>query len=253
MIWGIGFPSVWYVLTSRLFLSVPESVPDARHAAVMAEMKAANAVSLALFGVLMVSLVVFADSLTADVEAKRYRKLRTLPVSPSADFVGRFLAATGFACVAYVVVVAVGALDGAAYTLRGPASIPVVAASLGLLSLVGLSLAVVVTHVVAQGEYVVGATNFLLLVGYFLTGFNGVVPGTVPERTRGLVNLLPNSLATRLQVYHTTDVAATGPFSPPVAPSDPVHVGLLFAWAGVLAAVAVIVMRRGIYARRGGA
>ncbi|MFB6151682.1 MAG: ABC transporter permease [Haloarculaceae archaeon] len=254
LIWGFGFPAFWYLLTSAMFLPGADQVGGA---AVLADVKGATAVSLGLFGVLTVTLVAFASGLSIDVTEKRYRKLRSLPVAPSADFAGRFLAGIAVAAVSYAVVLAVGSLDGADYALRSPASVGVVAGSFVLFSLVGVSVAVLVTWVVADPEMVTGITNAILLVTFFLTGYNGMTPGMLPEKTRWVVNVAPNALAARLEMYHLTETAATasrtrGGVTPPPLPTGPEHVALLAGWALVLGAAATVLMDRGIYAGEAG-
>ena len=256
IIWGFGFPAFWYVMTSLLFL------PDAGELSpgvALGEVKGATAVSLGLFGVLTVTLVAFASGLGADLTAKRYRKLRSLPVSPSADFAGRYLAGVAVAAVSYVLVLLVGLIDGAEYTLHGPGSILVVTGSFLLFSLVGVSLAVLVTWLVEDSEIVVGITNAILLVSFFLTGYNGTNPGLLPTESRQIVNIAPNSLASRLQTFHLTETPATAPagaqaggVTPPSLPVEPKFVALLAVWAVVLGVVASFLMDRAVYSGEGG-
>jgi ABC-2 type transport system permease protein len=254
IIWGFGFPAFWYVLTSTMFLPGAETVGGP---AALASMKGGAAVALGLFGVLTVTLVTFAGGLTKDVSRKRYRKLRSLPVAPSADFAGRYVAGVAVAAVSYVVVLFVGYLDGAAYALRSPGSLGVLVGSFALFSLVGVSAAVLVTWVTSDTEVVVGIANAILLVSYFLTGYNGLTPGLLPERTQWVVNVAPNSLAARLQVWHFTDTPATasGGHAGVAAVRMPVgveYVALLVAWALVLGVAASVAMDRGIYGGEGG-
>ena len=253
IIWGFGFPAFWYVLSSVLFLPDAESVGGP---AVLADIKGATAVSLGLFGVLTVTLVAFAGGLSSDLTEKRYRKLRSLPVSPTADFAGRFLAGVVVAAVSYLLVVLVGLLDGAEYALRGPGSVPVVVCSFVLFAAVGVSVAVAVTWVVSDPEVVVGITNAILLVSFFLTGYNGTNPGFLPESSRQLVNVVPNSLASRLQMWHLTEAgrsgATRGGVAPPSLPAGVEYVALLAGWAVVCGAFASYLMSRGIYSGEGG-
>lgn len=255
IIWGFGFPTFWYLLTSFAFLPDAETVGGP---AVLADIKGATAVSLGLFGVLTVTLVVFAGALTVDLTEKRYRKLRSLPVAASADLAGRFVAVLGVAAVSYCLVLAVGYLDGAAYAVRGVSSVVVVVGSFVLFSLVGVSIAVFVTWLVEDTDVVLGITNAILLVSYFLTGFNGLSPGMLPETTRDIVNVAPNALAARLQVWHLTDIQATaadGSSSGLTPPSLPVGTGslaLLVTWAVLLCAFGIAVMTRGVYRGEGG-
>ena len=256
IIWGFGFPAFWYFLTSLLFL------PDAgelNSSVAIADIKGATAVSLGLFAVLTVTLVAFAGGLGNDLSQKRYRKLRSLPVAPSADFAGRYLAGVAVAAVAYVLVLLVGLVDGASYALRGPPSLLVVTGSFLLFSLLGVSVAVVVTWLVEDSEIVVGITNAILLVSFFLTGYNGMTPNLLPESSRPIVNIAPNSLAARLQTFHLTETPAelpvgaeSGGLSPPGLPVGLEFVALLVGWAAVFAVAASYLMDRAIYSGEGG-
>jgi ABC-2 type transport system permease protein len=256
IIWGFAFPAFWYFLTSLLFLPDAE---DLGPEVALAEIKGATAVSLGLFGVLTVTLVAFASGLGNDLTQKRYRKLRSLPVAPSADFAGRYLAGIAVAAVAYVLVLLIGLVDGASYTLHGPASIFVVTGTFLLFSLVGVSVAVLVTWLVNDSEIVVGITNAILLVSFFLTGYNGMTPGVLPQDTRPIVNLAPNSLAARLQTFHLTDTPASVPsgtqsggLTPPSLPVGLEFLALLAVWAVVLGVAASYLMDRAIYSGEGG-
>lgn len=256
IIWGFGFPAFWYLLTSLLFLPDAEDIGGA---ATLADIKGATAVSLGLFGVLTVTLVAFASGLSRDLTEKRYRKLRSLPISPTADFAGRYVAGVIVAAISYALVLVVGLLDGANYALQGLGSIPIVVGSLLLFSLFGVSVAVVVTQLVNDSEFVVGITNAILLVSFFLTGYNGMTPTLLPEDTRWLVNVVPNSLASRLQAWHMTDTPKTAPpgvesagFVPPSLPVELPYLALLAAWAAVLAVTAAYLMDRAVYRGEGG-
>jgi ABC-2 type transport system permease protein len=241
--WSIGWPVMWYALTLVFFIEVPESVPASEQAEVMARIKATNAISFGLFGAFTVSLVTFAKNFGSDLNEKRYRKFRSLPIAPSADLTGRFLAGFVMATLSYLTVLVVGALDGGSFGLRSALSIPVVAVSLLLFCVVGMSLAVIISTVVNKGEYVTAITNSVLIVLFFLTGFNGVTPSMVPESSQWLVNFAPNSLAARLQIYYLTDfdVSESG-LTPPELPTDPKHLAVLvgFAVAFWLASVAIV-------------
>jgi ABC-2 type transport system permease protein len=253
IVWGFGFPAFWYLLSSLVFLPDAETVGGQ---AVLADVKGVTAVSLGLFGVLTVTLVAFAGGLSSDLTEKRYRKLRSLPVSPTADLAGRFLAGVAVAGVSYLIVIFVGFLDGADYALRGPGSVAVVVGSFLLFSAVGVSVAVAVTWFVNDPEVVIGITNAILLVSFFLTGYNGTNPGFLPESSRDVVNIVPNSLASRLQMWHLTETsksgAAQGGATPPALPVGVEYVALLAGWAVVFAAVASYLMSRGIYSGEGG-
>lgn len=241
LFWGLGSPVFYYILFGVVVGAGSSS-----------DGKAALAVSFGIFGIFTVALATFATYLTGDLERKRYRKLRSLPISPSADFLGRFLGAFVLALVSFSIVLAVGALTGASFALRSVVSVPVVVICLFSFCLVGVAIAVLVVSVVNQGEYVLGVTNLLTFALFFLTGYNGIAPGVVPGGFTGILNYVPNSLATRLALYHLTSVDSTGAFSPPALPTEPRYIALLAGYAIVITAVATVVMRRHIYAADGG-
>jgi ABC-2 type transport system permease protein len=214
--------------------------------------KAAEAISFGIFGAFSVTLIIFSANLSNDLKAKRYRKLRSLPIAPSADIVGRFLAGFVLAVVSFLLVLAVGVLTGATFTLRGLLSVPVVLLCLFLFCLISMATAVLVASVLDEGEYIVGMTNMLVLALFFLTGYNGLVPQLMPEPLPGLVNYIPNALATRLSIYHLTTIGPNSPLSPPPLPHGPAYLALLCVYTIAIVAVAAVVMHRSIYAGEGG-
>jgi ABC-2 type transport system permease protein len=216
--------------------------------------RGANAVVFGVFGAFSVSLVIFATALSADLKARRYRKLRSLPVAPSADVLGRFLGGLALAVVSFLLVLAVGVLTGGDLAVRAALSVPVVLGALVLFCLLAMGGAVVVASVLDDGEYVVGVTNMLTLALFFLTGYNGLVPAMAPGPVGGWVNLLPNALATRLAVYHLVPLGtgAGTPLVPPALPTGPAPVALLAGYAVAGVVVGAVVMRWRIYSGEGG-
>lgn len=239
LFWALGWPVLWYVLTTRLFLSGPN--------AGLGFAKTTVAVSVGLFGALTVSLVGFAETLSTDLTEKRYRKLRSLPIAPSADLLGRFLGGLSLATISFVLVLVVGLLDSAAFSLR-PLSLPIVVVSLVLFCVIGMAVATVIATVVDQGEYIVAITNTVLILSFFLTGFNGVTPSMLPTETRGVLNYVPNALAARLQAYYLGGDQLRTALTPPPLPTEPWFLALLLVYAFAFAAVATFVMGRYIYA-----
>lgn len=241
LVWGLAAP-VFFFLVFGVLLGDPGI------------QRGTNAVVFGMFGAFSVSLVIFATALSADLKAKRYRKLRSLPIAPSADVVGRFTGALALAAVSFVIVLLVGVGTGGTLAVRSVASIPVVVASLVLFCLLAMGGAVVVASLLDDGEYVVGITNMLTLGLFFVTGYNGLLPRMAPGPIGDYVNVLPNSLATRLAVYHFVPVG-TGtqtPLTPPALPTGWTSIALLLAYAvlGVLAGS--YAMRYRIYDAEGG-
>jgi ABC-2 type transport system permease protein len=241
LVWGLLAP-VFFFLVFGVALGEPGVA------------RGANAVVFGVFGSFSVSLVIFATALSADLKAKRYRKLRSLPVAPSADVLGRFVGGLALSVASFGLVLAVGVVTDGTLRLRSVVSVPVVLASLVLFCLLAMGLAVLVASVLDDGEYVVGVTNMVTLALFFLTGFNGLVPAMAPGPLGGLVNWLPNSLATRLAVYYLVPVGsgAGTPLVPPSLPLGWTWAGLLVAYAAVGVTAGVVTMRRAIYDGEGG-
>jgi len=238
LLWGLGAP-VFFYLVFGVAMS-PDSTGVVR---------GANAVAFGVFGAFSVSLVVFATALSDDITNERYRKLRSLPVSPAADVLGRSLGALALAGCSFALVLGVGLATGATLELRSLLSVPVVLGSLVLFCLVAMAGAVVVTSVVTDGEYVVGVTNMLALGLFFLTGYNGLVPRLAPDPLPALANVAPNALAARLGVYHLTPVTAGTPsLTPPALPIGSEYLALLTVEALLTTFVAVRVAHRRLYA-----
>lgn len=240
LVFLVAWPAFWYLLVAHLLFD-----GTGAEAAAVATAKAAFAVSFGLFGAFTVSLTGVVGSFTADVETKRYRKLRSLPVSPAADLAGRFVAGAALSLVSYGGLLVIGALDGAAYGLRAPWSPLVVLVSVVGFTAVGVATAVALAAVVPRPEHATTLATALLLGTFFGTGFNGVSPGLFPGPP-GLLNVIPVSLLTRIQLAHMVAPAAAdiGVFGPPSLPAGPVAIvmGVAFGF-GALALGAGLVGR----------
>lgn len=81
--------------------------------------KASNAISFGLFGAFTVTVAVFAGAFAGDLESGRFRMFRSLPISPTADLVGRFLAGLVIAIPSFIVTIGMGYVHGATYSPRG--------------------------------------------------------------------------------------------------------------------------------------
>ncbi|WP_336034505.1 ABC transporter permease [Halobacterium yunchengense] len=241
--WAVAFPAMFYLLSVYLF--VDTSSMSAETAGVV---KATNAVSYGTFAALTVFLNTFSQSLVADVEGGRYAQFRALPVSPSADFLGRFAAAYAFAVAAVLAVLGVGAATGAAYELHSLASIPVALLALFALGLFAASLAVVLVAVVPDAKFAGIVAISGVMLAFFLTGYNGVQPGMIADAA-GFVNVVPNALATRLAVFHLVAVGdwTRAGLAAPGAPTSLGHHALLVAYAAVGVVLAVLATRRSLY------
>lgn len=244
----VAWPAFWYGLVSRLLFGLAVGDPGA-----VATAKAAFAVSFGLFGSLSVSMTGVVGTFTADVATKRYRKFRSLPLAPTADLAGRFAAGAGLSALSYLGLLAVGVLDGAAFGLRSPWSPAVVAVSLAAFAAVGVAAAVAIAALLPRPEYATTLATALVLAAFFGTGFNGVSPGVFPGPD-WLLNVIPVSLITRLQLYHlvAVDGVTAGRFGPPTLPSGPGVLGVVVAYGAGALAVAAGVIARAVYAGEAG-
>ncbi|MFC3959768.1 ABC transporter permease [Halovivax cerinus] len=241
--WAVAFPALFYLMTVYLFVDTSGLSTEA-----IGVLKATNAVSYGGFAALVVFLNTFSQSLVADIEDGRYAQFRALPVSPSADFVGRFAAAFVLALGAVGAVLAVGVATGATFELRSIASVPISLLALLALGLFAAGLAVLLVSIVPDAKFASIITISLVMLAFFLTGYNGVQPGMVASNP-AFVNYVPNALATRLAVFHLVaipDWSATG-LAAPTAPTGPKYVGLLVGYVGVGLVMAVAVTRRSLY------
>lgn len=242
LFWGLGMPVFFYVLLSGAFTGEGTG-PEL----------AAEAVAFGIFGTLTITLVTFAQTFTADLRVKRYRKLRSLPVSPVADLLGRFLAGYALSIASFAIVLGAGLVVGAEYTLRSPISPLVVLVAIGLFSLVGVAMAVLVATMLHDSGYVLAVSNLLLLGLFFLTGGNGLGPERAPGPITDAINFVPNALATRIAIAHVVPLdESTAALSPPEVPTDPIYVLVLASWSVVMIAIASAALDRTVYRGDGG-
>lgn len=241
LFWSFAFPVIWYLLT--VYLNAIPGVPaDGR-----AVMKAVLGISFGIFGAFTVTLVGFTGHLAADIDLKRYRKFRSLPIAPSADLTGRFVAGALLGLAAWLVAVLVALADGASYQFTTPFAVVYVLLAVSLFCLIGMVAGLLLTLLVPQPEHATTAGTGLLVIGFFVTGYNGTVASVFPA-TGWLLNVIPNSLATRITVYYLIDTA-WGPagLAPPPMPDTIWHLGLLGAYSVGLTGLGLYIMHRWIY------
>ncbi|MFB6353656.1 MAG: ABC transporter permease [Halobacteriales archaeon] len=225
----VAWPAFWYLVVAHVLFG--------RAVGAVGVAKAAFAVSFGLFGALTVSLAGAVGSFTADVQAKRYRKFRSMPIVPAADFTGRFLAGAALSMGSYGSLLAIGALDGAAFGLRAPWSPAVVVLSVAAFAAVGVATALGLAALVPRPEHATTLATALLMLVLFGTGFNGVSPALFPGPD-WLLNVIPVTVIARVQLYHLVEPAVVdqGAFAPPALPAGPGAIVLLVAYgAGSLA------------------
>jgi len=244
----VAWPAFWYLLVAHLLFTAGATAPGAAASA-----KAAFAVSFGLFGAFTVSLTGVVGTFAADVSTKRYRKFRSLPVSPAADLAGRFTAGAGLSVLSYTGLLVIGAIDGAAFALRRPWSPLIVLLGVVAFAAIGVVLAVGIAAIVPRPEYASTLAMAILLGTFFGTGFNGVSPGLFPGPP-GLLNILPVSLITRNQLFHLVTPGGTEPgvFGPPVLPGGPVAATAI-GFSGLAAfGIGIMIIGRSVYVGEAG-
>lgn len=238
----VAWPAFWYLLVAHLLF---DAGADARAAGTA---KAAFAVSFGLFGAFTVSLTAVVGSFTADIATKRYRKFRSLPVSPGADLTGRFAAGAGLSLVSYLGLLVVGTLDGASFAIRGAWSPAVVLLTLLAFVAVGVGVAMGLAALVPRPEYATTVATAVLLGTFFGTGFNGVSPGLFPGPA-WLLHVIPVSLLTRVQLAHLVapGMAEPGAFGRPALPTEPGGLIVVAAYGVGGLAIAAGIVARAVY------
>lgn len=238
---AVGWPVVWYFLTMVLFI---EDVPAGQ----LSYVKASQGITYGLFGAFTVSVAVFAGEFARDLEGNRYRKLRAMPVSPTADLAGRFVAGTTLGAFSYLATILATYAHGGTFEIRevGIVGIGILGLTFVLFCMIAMALALLLALVITKPEHMTTIAVVVVLMAFYLTGFNG----TVPELIGGdptFVNYLPNSLATRMQITVWAGVDNVEFMTPPEAPASLRYGAILIGYAVALTAVAVGIMNRFAY------
>ncbi len=241
--WSFAFPVIWYGLT--VYLNAIPTIPASEEST----LKAILGISFGIFGAFTVTLVGFTGHLAVDIHEKRYRKFRSLPIKPSADLAGRFVGGAALGGGAWLLTVGVAAIDGAAYQIAMGQQILGIGLAVGLFCLIGMVAGLVLTLAVPRPEHATTAGTGIIVIGFFVTGYNGTVASIFPGQA-WLLNIIPNSLATRLTVFYMVDTAwRDAGLAPPAMPHSLDALLLLGAYALGLTSIAVIVMQYWVYGR----
>lgn len=252
LFWSFGFPTLFYLMTITVFIDL-DQVPSAVEPAVMGIV----AIGYGVFGAVIVCLNAFGQQLADDIEQRRYSAFRALPLSPSADFIGRSCASILMAAIAFCFVLVVSVLTGASYSLSSLSALPIVVGAFLLSSLIWIVLALFIAVIATNGQYVNIISLSIALISYFGTGFNGTAPSSFAGDL-SLLNYLPNSLATRVLSYHMVEIdpepADGAPWEaagmvPPEMPVGPDYLGLLALYAVVFLTAGLLAMRYSMYKR----
>jgi ABC-2 type transport system permease protein len=238
---AVGWPIVWYFLTMVFFI---EDVPARQ----LSYVKASQGITYGLFGAFTVTVAVFAGEFARDLEGDRYRKLRAMPVSPTADLTGRFLAGTTLGAFSYVVTILAAYAHGGTFEVQqmGVVEIGILGLTFVLFCIIAMALALLLALVITKPEHMTTIAVVVVLVAFYLTGFNGTVPEVIGSDPT-FVNYLPNSLATRMQIATWAGVDNVEFMTPPKAPTSLRYGAILLGYAVALTAVAVGIMNQFAY------
>lgn len=235
----IGWPILWYFLTMNFLTEVPPGTDPG-------PFKALTGLNYGLFGASTVTVALFAGGFARDLDSDWYRKLRSMPVSPTADLAGRFITGTLFGIISYIVTIAVVYLDGGTFPSLDVGTALILIATLLLFCVIMMAFAMVLALVVTKPEYMTTIAIVIVLLAYMITGFNGTTPGMLAENAE-IVNYLPNSLVTRIQIGYWIGTANLDFMTPPVVPTSVEYLGLFASYAAILLVTSVIIMKRSAY------
>lgn len=212
---AVGFPPLFYLMT-------------AASASLEPGIRVANAVTWGMFGALFAAMYVFGNQLATDVEDQRYVTYRSMPIYPSAEFVGRIVGGLLIATLAMLAGLAAGLVDGASIRPRGPSSVLVVPLAFALVCTLFMMVALPVVILLEDESYVDSTTSLVAILFFFVTGQNGMVAGTAWIDTHWL-NYIPNSLGTRLVASHfvPADQWAGAGLTPPSMPEGVTFLALV--------------------------
>lgn len=236
----VGWPTIWYFLTVTFLIEAPEGE--------LGYIKAANGINYGLFGAFTVTVAMFAGSFSRDIDDGRYQKLRSIPVSPTADLTGRLITGSAVGCACYGFTIAVAFLHGATFRTPDIVMIGVLFLTLLLFSIIAMALSMVLAVAIKKPEHMTTIAVVVVLMTFFLTGYNGVAPELIAENAT-IVNYLPNSLATRMQIAAWSGPENVGFMNPPEAPYSGRYGAILGSYAAVLATASAVLVARVGYRR----
>lgn len=235
----VAWPVLWYLLTMELFIEAPDENQ-------LGYIKAANGMNYGLFGAFTVTVAVFAGEFARDLDGERYRKLRSMPISPTADLAGRLLAGASLGVASYVVTIVFAYSHGATFFVPDVPTIIIILLTLILFCLIAMSLAMVLALAIPKPEHMTTIAVIAVLMAFFLTGYNGTAPDLIAENPE-FINYLPNSLATRMQITVWAGTENVDFMTPPDAPNSLSFVGILVAYSIGLLAISVAIIKKFAY------
>ncbi|ELY42923.1 ABC transporter permease [Natronorubrum tibetense] len=236
--WVVSFPAIMY-----LFLVVQGAEGTAAGDAI-------TSIGIGIMGAMFVCLYLFGDQLASDLEDRRYAAYRSMPISPVADLAGRMAAGLLLSVAAFGLTIVVGVATGAEYGFRGPESIPIVVVAGLLTCIFWMVVAIPLVLATDNARVAEWATSLVAVGAFVLTGFNGALAELSPIEGE-ILNYLPNTLPTRLLVYHLVPAenwAELGA-APPAMPTGLEFLALLAGYAALALVVGAALLNRYCYDR----
>lgn len=230
---ALGFAPFMYLVYNASLGSAPPT------------MKAGLSIGIGTFGAMIVCLYVFGNQLIVDLEDRRYETYRSMPMMPTADLTGRLSAGITISSVAFLTTVLVGLVTGASYSLRGFNSVPVVIAAFAFSCVLWMIVSIPMVMLSSNERYAELLTTITAVIATLITGNNGVMPGAAMVG-ENLLNIIPNSLSTRVLSYHLIkggEYTEAG-LVPPAMPSSIESLGLLTFYGLISALAGVVLMRK---------
>ncbi|WP_153550338.1 ABC transporter permease [Candidatus Nanohalobium constans] len=208
-------------------------------------MKAGLSIGIGIFGSMIVCLYVFGNQLIIDLEDQRYETYRSMPMMPTADLAGRLSAGITISSVAFLTTVFIGLVTGASYSVRGLNSIPVIIAAFAFSCVLWMIVSIPMVMTASNERYAELLTTITAVIATLITGNNGVMPEAAMV-SENLLNIIPNSLSTRVLSYHLIEGGAytEAGLVPPAMPSGIESLGLLTVYGVVSALAGVMLVRK---------
>lgn len=231
----VCWPILWYGLTLTLFIDEPAAF-----------VKTGMGITFGLFGAFTIVVAVFAGGFAQDVDRDRYQKLRTVPVMPTADLTGRLGAGIVIGFVSYAATLAFAFATGATFEGFDLWTVAVIGVTLFAFCCIAAVIALLLAIVITKPEYMTMIAVVTVLLAFYMTGQNGLVP-TMIVGDASLVNIAPNSLATRLQIVAWVGADSAAFLTPPEAPAAAKYPLILMGYAAGLLALSVGIVRTTAY------
>lgn len=189
LFWTMSWPIIWLIIASFLFTGgVPEEA--------LPHVRGSMAISMMVFAVTIAGMSGLPASIAGDRKNGLFAKLKSMPVNPYRDFVGRVSAVVTFSLLAAALIILLGLALGARFAGTGVAILPVVGfVFLGICASAGVGLIIGSLVKKVQGAVMTGTG-----IAVVLAAISGLFAP---------YDLLPTPLQTFARVYPVSSVRAS--------------------------------------------